>query len=121
MLRGNWTLTSSAKWPAQKNDQKAPELKWDDRVATIASAHSADMDSRNFFSHINPDGKGPFQRLQGSNVAFSAVAENIALGPKTGQEAYDTWLRSPGHRRNILDVSLDTVWGEWGDLDRCAG
>ena len=106
---------------AKQRSVRGSEPKCDGRVVAIASAHSADMDSRNFFSHINPDGKGPFQRLQGSNVAFSAVAENIALGPKTGQEAYDTWLRSPGHRRNILDVSLDTVWGEWGDLDRCAG
>ena len=88
---------------AKRRSLGCPELKWDGRVAAIASAHSADMDSMNFFSHINPDGKGPFERLQGSNVAFSAVAENIAFGPKTGQEAYNNWMGSPGHRRNMLD------------------
>ena len=88
---------------AKRRSVGCPELKWDSRVAEIASGHSADMNSRNFFSHTGPDGKGPFERLQGSNVTFSAAAENIALGPITGQEAYDTWIRSSGHRRNMLD------------------
>ena len=88
---------------AKRRSIGCPELKWDDRVATIASSHSADMGSRNFFSHTDPDGKGPFERLQESKVVFSAAAENIALGAKTGREVYDTWLNSPGHRRNMLD------------------
>ncbi len=88
---------------AKRRSVGCPELKWDSRVAAIASAHSADMVSRNFFSHINPDGKSPFDRLEESKVAFSAAAENIALGPTTGREAYDTWMRSPEHRKNMLD------------------
>jgi uncharacterized protein YkwD len=87
----------------------------------IASDHSADMDSGNFFSHINPDGKGPFERLQGSNVAFSAAAENIALGPTTGREAYNNWMGSPGHRRNMLDCRFTRHGvGRVGDLDKFA-
>jgi len=91
---------------AKRRSGGCPELKWDDRVALIAYIHSADMDSRNFFSHINPDGKSPFERLRESNVAFSAAAENIAFGPKTGREVYDTWIDSPGHRKNMLDCSF---------------
>jgi len=79
-----------------------PKLKWDDRVAAIARDHSRDMVSRNFFNHTNPDGKDPFKRLEESNLLFSAAAENIALGSRTGKEVYDTWLRSPGHRKNML-------------------
>jgi len=88
---------------AKRRSVGCPELKWDGRVAAIATARSADMVSRSFFSHTNPDGKSPFERLQESNVAYSAAAENIALGPTTGQEAYDTWMRSPEHRKNMLD------------------
>ena len=79
-----------------------PKLKWDDRIAAVAQKHSRDMVSRNFFSHTNPDGKDPFERLKESNLFFSAAAENLALGPRTGKEVYDTWLRSPGHRKNML-------------------
>jgi uncharacterized protein YkwD len=86
-----------------RRNMGCPELIWDVRLAAIATAHSADMRSRNFFGHTNPDEKGLPERLQEAKVTFSAAAENIALGPRTGQEAYDGWLRSPEHRRNMLD------------------
>lgn len=88
---------------AKRRSIGCPELKWDSKAAAIALDHSADMVSRNFFAHINPDGKDPFERMRESRLVFSAAAENITLGPKTGQEAYNTWLRSPGHRKNMLD------------------
>jgi uncharacterized protein YkwD len=80
-----------------------PELKWDDRIAAVALSHSRDMVSRNFFSHTNPDGKDPFDRLEEANLNSSAAAENIASGPKTGKEVYEIWLHNPSHRRNMLD------------------
>ena len=88
---------------AKRLSAGCPKLKWDNRVATIARDHSRDMVSRHFFNHTNPDGKGPFERLKKLNRPFSAAAENIALGPRTGKGVYDTWLRSPGHRENMLD------------------
>jgi len=88
---------------AKRRSVGCPELRWDDRVAAVASAHSTDMVTKNFFKHTNPDGESPFERLRKSKVVSSAAAENIALGPRTGQEAYDIWLSSPGHRRNMLD------------------
>ena len=79
------------------------ELKWDSRVAAIALDHSADMVSRHFLSHTNPDNKGPSERLQESNLGFSSAAENLVCYAKTAREAFDAWLRSPEHRRNMLD------------------
>lgn len=78
------------------------KLRWDDRIAAIAQDHSQEMVSRNFFNHTDPDGKNSFERLKESDLPFSAAAENIALGPRTGKEVYDTWLKSPEHRRNML-------------------
>jgi len=88
---------------AKRRDTGCPELIWDRRVAKVALNHSEDMASRNFFDHTNPDGNNPFERLKESRVNSSAAAENIALGPKTGLEAFDTWMRSSGHRKNMLD------------------
>jgi uncharacterized protein YkwD len=95
-----------------------PELKWDDRIAAVAQSHSRDMVERNFYSHINPDGKDPFDRLDEADIPFSAAAENIASGPKTGKEAYLIWLNSPSHRQNMLDCrflrhGVGRVRGRW--------
>ena len=35
--------------------------------------------------------------------AFFSRAENIAVGEKTPQEVMRDWMKSRGHRRNILD------------------
>ncbi len=88
---------------AKRSSIGCPELKWDSRVAAIALDHSADMVSRHFFSHTNPDRKGPGERLQQSNLGFSSAAENLVRCAKTAREAFDAWLRSPAHRRNMLD------------------
>ena len=97
------------------------ELKWDSKIAAIAHGHSTDMASRNFFSHTSPDRKDPFERIRESKLVFSAAAENIASGPRTGQEAFDIWIRSPGHRKNMLDCrftrhGVGHVEGRWTHL-----
>ena len=60
------------------------------------------MVSRKFFNHTNPDGKDLFDWLKESYLPFSAAAENIAHGSRTGKEVYNSWLKSPEHRRNML-------------------
>jgi len=87
---------------AKRRSIGCAELKWDNKVAVIALGHSADMFSRRFFGHTNPDGKNLFERMRESRLGFSSAAENIALGAKTAREAFDTWLPSPGHRKNML-------------------
>ncbi len=76
-------------------------LVWDDRLAAVARSHSADMARRGFFSHTNPEGRDPFDRLRAAGVRYRAAAENIAEGQATGREVYQGWIESPGHRRNI--------------------
>jgi len=88
---------------ARRRSIGCPELKWDDRIAAVAQRHSRDMVKRNFFSHRNPKGKDPFDRLEEADLDSTAAAENIASGPQTGKEVYESWLNSPGHRRNMLN------------------
>jgi uncharacterized protein YkwD len=80
-----------------------PELRWDDRAAALAGEHSRDMVERNFFSHTNPDGKDPFDRMRQAGIGFNRAGENMVLGVETGREVYQIWLHSPGHRNNMLD------------------
>jgi len=77
------------------------ELEWDPRLARVAQAHSEDMARRSFFSHRNPDGLTPFDRLRAADVHYQAAAENIAEGQETAEEVFGGWIGSPGHRRNL--------------------
>lgn len=81
-------------------------LEWIGPIATVAQSHSGDMVRRNFFSHTNPDGLTPFQRLERAGIKYSRAAENIAAGQQNGAAVYQSWLSSAGHRRNIEDCKL---------------
>jgi len=70
------------------------------------------MDSMNFFSHINPDGKGPLERLQGSNIALSPLRTLPSEQQLAGRlKTIGYAVRGTAGTR-LTAVSLDTVWGE---------
>jgi uncharacterized protein YkwD len=81
-------------------------LAWNPAVAAVAQAHSEDMVARDFFSHTNPDGESPFDRLHNAGITYAAAAENIAAGYPAADEVLQAWLESAGHRANIENCSL---------------
>ena len=99
-------------------DEGCPALIWNERVAAVAAAHSADMATTGYFSHTNPAGQSPFDRLRAAGITFTAAAENIAYGQPTGQAVLTSWLGSSGHRTNIENCNytehgvglVDTRW-----------
>jgi uncharacterized protein YkwD len=83
-----------------------PTLAWNTAVAGVAQAHSEDMVARAYFSHTNPDGESPFDRLASAGIDFSSAAENIAYGYPSADAVLSGWLGSPGHRANIENCAL---------------
>lgn len=84
-------------------------LSWADDIAEVARAHSKDMISRNFFSHKNPDGLSPFDRLKNAGITYRAAAENIAYGQKNAEAVMNSWMNSSGHRANILNSRVKEI------------
>lgn len=79
---------------------------WAEDVAKVARAHSGDMINRGFFSHTNPDGLSPFDRLKNNGISYRTAGENIAYGQKTPEAVMDAWMNSSGHRANILNKNV---------------
>lgn len=77
-------------------------FEWSEELAAVAKAHSDDMSARKFFSHTNPDGLSPFDRMTKSGLSYIAAAENIAYGQKTPAQVVEAWKNSAGHRANML-------------------
>jgi uncharacterized protein YkwD len=76
-------------------------LEWHPDVTAAALDHSQDMQQRGFFSHNDPDGNTPWDRLQARGVTYTGAAENIARGQTTGDQVLQDWLESEDHRTNI--------------------
>ena len=67
------------------------------------------MINRDFFSHNTPDGKTPFDRMKAAGISYVAAGENIAAGQSSPQSVMESWLNSPGHRKNILNPNFEYI------------
>jgi uncharacterized protein YkwD len=96
-------------------------LRWDGATGAVAQKHASDMARRDYFSHTNPEGQSPFDRLRAAGVTYTAAAENIAFGYPTAAAVLQGWVDSPGHRANLENcrythhgVGLDR--GKWVEV-----
>lgn len=83
-----------------KNNRQA--LKKDELLTLAAQAHAKDMRYKGYFSHTGLNGSNHFGRIKRQGYTACYTAENIAKGQKTPAKAMADWMRSEGHRHNIL-------------------
>jgi len=105
----------------RRTERGLDELDWNPTAASVSRAHSKDMADRDYFSHTNPDGQGPFDRYREVASGCQAYGENIALSwvgrpvetdggdvetyesdEQLAEALVEQWMNSPGHRENIL-------------------
>lgn len=91
---------------AEREKDGRGSLVLDIELTMAAQAHAQDMHARNYFSHDNPEGKSPFDRMRDMGIKFGYAAENIAQGYTTPATAMQAWMKSSGHKVNILHAKM---------------
>jgi uncharacterized protein YkwD len=81
-----------------------PPLHLDARMARAAEARMRDMEDGAWWSHESPEGTSPFVWLAAEDYRYAAAAENLAAGFETARLLVQSWMESPGHRANIMNV-----------------
>lgn len=72
-----------------------------------AQAHSTDQAQRSTMSHTGGDGSTLSVRADRAGYAgWRRLAENVAAGQPDVASVVGAWMRSPGHRANLLDGRL---------------
>lgn len=79
----------------------------DNDLNMLAQDHTDDMIERNFFSHVNPEGKTPNDRRIEAGIP-TPVGENLAIAPTSEYTIYGL-MQSGIHRKNILDPKWTKV------------
>ncbi|MER7000920.1 CAP domain-containing protein [Streptomyces sp. NPDC000410] len=92
----------------ERRRRALPELLTDERLRRSSRAHSEDMAARNYFSHVAPDGRRPVDRMSAAGHPAPA-AENIAKGQPGPATVVLAWMKSPGHRANILHPDVRSL------------
>lgn len=79
-----------------------PPLAPEPRMSSAASKRIDHMHELGYFDHVGPDGLQPFRWVDRAGYRYAEVGENLALGYGSAATVVDGWMRSPGHRANIL-------------------
>lgn len=82
------------------------EFIWNADLEPVARAHGEDMVNRSYFSHDDPEGNTPFDRMRMNGIEYSFAAENLAAGQPSPESVVKAWMESDGHRENILSPDL---------------
>jgi uncharacterized protein YkwD len=91
-------------------------LRQNRRLQRAAARHARDMDRRNYFDHDSRGGSTFVDRIKRARylrgVRSWVVGENLAWGTSTlstPRSIMRAWMKSPGHRSNILNAKFREI------------
>ena len=94
---------------AIREQQGCGPLRLDSALVEAAGKHASDMVRRHYMDHTNPDGKDPGDRMSAAGYRGSGWGENIAAGYESAQKVVAAWMKSDGHRKNILNCRFTSI------------
>jgi uncharacterized protein YkwD len=93
-----------------------PKLRENPLLRRAAERHTDNMVSEHFFDHTSPSGSTMVERIRRTGYTKRArgwaLGENIAWGSgslATAAQIHRSWMKSPGHRANILQRSFREI------------
>lgn len=97
----------------ERRRKNLEELFWDENLARLARNYSRQMARESFFSHFDRDGNSVVERARKSRInGWTRIGENLFFCE--GYDDFDSlavrgWMKSPEHRRNVLDRQFNTT------------
>lgn len=93
----------------EREDNHVVDLALNSQLAAAAQAKANDMVTRNYWSHITPDGQQPWVFIDQSGYKYLEAGENLAYGFSTSATTVTGWMNSPPHRENLLNGAFTEV------------
>ena len=87
---------------AERRRHSLPVLVPSPTLDRVAQAYADDMLKRSHYGHVDPEGLTVRERAYAGGYDLRFIAENLAAGQPTVDEAMDGWMKSEKHRDNIL-------------------
>ena len=90
---------------AQRNRGGRVPLRANTRLMRAAQLHAEQMARTRRLAHVLPKAAYPRieDRLAAARYRWQAYGENVAMGQPSAEDVVESWMRSRGHRKNILN------------------
>ena len=93
----------------ERRKRRLNDLVWDSKLGNLARSYSSKMANENFFGHKDSKGKSLIDRANDFNITnWTGLGENLYFCKgydDPTEPALAGWLKSPGHRTNMLKNS----------------
>ena len=87
---------------AERRRHSLPAIGPSAALDRVAQDYADDMLKRSHYGHVDPEGLTVRERAYAGGYDLRFIAENLAAGQPTVDEAMDGWMKSEKHRENIL-------------------
>lgn len=92
----------------------APALTWNEQLERAALAHARDMNRHGYFSHTSRNGNTLRDRIEKAGYKLNgyqgySYGENIASGQRSIEQVMSSWIKSPGHCKNLMNPSFREI------------
>lgn len=84
-------------------------LRLNAQLSLAAAGKAQDMFAKNYWAHIAPDGKTPWDFILGSGYRYTMAGENLAKNFSTSDRVVDAWMASQTHKENLLKPGYQEV------------
>lgn len=98
------TLTNN-----ERADRDLHRLSTSSTLFIAAQKRADDMANREYFSHETPDGDPFWKTLEDVAYEYQYAGENLAVHFYTPEQLVSAWMRSPGHKANILNPNFEEI------------
>jgi len=87
---------------AKRAEVNLTPLTLNGQLSLAASRKATDMFAKNYWAHVAPDGKTPWDFIVGSGYKYTVAGENLAKNFQDSTGVVNAWMASPSHRDNLL-------------------
>lgn len=106
----------------EREDNNRVQLVHNTALDQAAQAKAQHMADNEYFAHYAPDGTTPWKFFNDEGYVYAHAGENLAIHFTDSSEVVDAWMKSPAHRKNIVDkkfseIGVGTARGEFDGYD----
>lgn len=121
MVLGTKTDLATEKLLTATNNERVkqglPALVLNEKLSHAAYLKAEDMLADQYWAHVAPDGKTPWDWVTTAGYSYDYAGENLARNFSTAEGVTVAWMDSPAHRANVLgdkfsEVGFAVVEGE---------
>lgn len=91
---------------AYTNEERADDglahLRRNSLLDRAAQMKAEDMAKKGYYAHVSPEGVTPVHWVEKVGYAYLIIGENLIVQRTDARQVVDAFMKSPGHRANIL-------------------